>query len=187
MRAFSPLAILIAVSLGASACGTDSESAVTAALDAAPEDKPEPIIQALPGKPTAPIRLTYALKTKPVIGEPLEIDISAATPLAGELTLTLATRAELILGQNQPERIDLGEQVAGAEKTHVTTVTVVPQAEGRSFLLVTAAAPAPEGQAMRLLSVPVQVGDVQRKFRRDGVPSESGPDAVISLPADETG
>ncbi|MEM1261920.1 MAG: hypothetical protein AAGH76_05960 [Pseudomonadota bacterium] len=167
------------------ACGTDASTDVTAETGTAPEDKPTPIASKPHGKTTAPIRLSYVVDGKPTVGEPVEVIITAMTPLAGALTLTLQSQAELALGANQATSVDFGEQDAGANVEHMTRVTVIPSAEGRAFLTVTAAVPTAEGAAMRLLSVPIQTGDVARKQSVTGAPSNDGADAVVSMPADE--
>ncbi|MEO1036412.1 MAG: hypothetical protein AAFX44_12715 [Pseudomonadota bacterium] len=179
--------VVCIVAVLASACGTDPEAEVTADAGAAPAEKPERVVSTLHGKPTAPIQLDYDVKSKPAVGEPTEIEITASTPLAGPLQLTLATRNSIELGANQAPSIDFGAQQAGAETRHRTTVTVVPSAEGRSFLLVTATVPGADNAATRLLAIPVQVGDVPRKLSPSGVVIGEGEETVISLPADESG
>ena len=166
-------------------CGTEPEAVITATAGAAPKEKPPHVVNASPGKPTAPIRLDYELGAKPAVDQPLEIRLSIATALPGELTLALATRAELALAENQEALLDFGTREAGPGPAEELTVTVIPKAEGRSFLLVTATVAQPGNDATRLLAVPVQVGDVPRKLAPSTLLKGDGDEAVISMPADE--
>ncbi|MEM8983403.1 MAG: hypothetical protein AAGC71_10270 [Pseudomonadota bacterium] len=166
-------------------CGTDTSTEVTADVGTAPAEKPAPVATRSPGKPSAPITLGYVVDGKSAVGEPLEVIITASTPLAGQMTLQFATQAELTLGANQAETVQFADQAADANTEHMTRVTVIPAAEGRAFLTVTAAVPTASGAAMRLLAVPIQTGDVPRKLSVSGAISDDGAGAVVSMPADE--
>lgn len=175
------------------ACTTVGDSSSTASDDepATVEHRhPEAVPAAAPvlgvhGKPQPPIDLTYAvMASKPVIGEPMEVEIGVQTPLVGPVTLSYSTKAQLSLADGQVAQAAVGP--ANGDVPRTDRVRVVMQGPGRGMLVVTARVATDDGLVARLLAVPIQVGAEPRSHKQNGVVKGGGDDAVISLPAHET-
>lgn len=156
--------------------------------------KPVVEIQRSPGKQSPPIDIAYKLMSVPKVGEPLDIDLTIGSSLAGEFVdLTLQAKGDLTMGANQQGVTRMSRSTATtANKADrsgsrdIERVTVIPQAEGRSYLSVMVSIPTAEGSVSKVISIPVQVGDLPPRLDINGTLSGSGEDTVVSMPAKES-
>jgi len=158
-----------------------SESTAPSTRTAADEAHKTP---SSPGKPTAPIRIDHEIVGEPKAGEPLEIELTVASDLPGPMQVRLFVGEGLLIGETQESLLlaDADTRAAGPMRERVV---VVPQSEGRFYLSVHASVDTPEGEQMRVLSIPVQVGDKPAVVSPHGTPKSSEGETVISLPAKE--
>lgn len=138
-----------------------------------------------PGKPTAPIRIDYEVIGEPRAGEPLEVNLRISTTLEGPLEVSLQPQEGLTLGATQDSTLRR-ESVATLDEPAGERVVVVPGGEGRFYLSVLAAVATPDGQQMRSVSIPIQVGDKPPQMTPNGELTTTGDETVISLPAKES-
>lgn len=137
-----------------------------------------------PGKPSVPIRIDYEYLTEAKVGEPLEIALDVRSSLVGPMQLRVAPRDGLAIGKNQAEAVSLDK--SGDSDTLRRTVTVVPQAEGRSYLTVYVSADTAAGPQMKVISIPVQVGDKPPALETNGELIETADgETIVSMPAEE--
>jgi hypothetical protein len=151
-----------------------------------------------PGKPVAPIDIDYEVLGEPRPGEPVEIALKLASAIEGPVTVTLQPREGLQMGATQAAEIrresvsplagQAGETAAEvAAEAAAERVVVVPPAEGRFYLSVLVSVATPEGEQMRAVSIPVQVGDQPPAMRDNGELTTTEGETVRSLPAKESG
>ncbi len=182
MMRMTSFALASAVALGA--CG----GADDAAVDLSAPKKVERTVEASPGKPAPPIDLRYSVLGEPEVGSPLEIALDVGTALTGPVTLSLRPKDGLVLGTNQQASMDLAGAAAAqapGETTETRRITVIPQAEGRSYLVVNVTVQTDAGPQTKVMSIPVQVGALPPRMQSNGTVTGSGPDAVVSMPATE--
>ena len=146
-----------------------------------------------PGKPVAPIDIGYEILGEPRPGEPVEIALKLASAVEGPVTVTLQPREGLQMGAAQAAEIrrDSIGRLAGragepAGEPAAERVVVVPPAEGRFYLSVLVSVAAPEGEQIRAVSIPVQVGDQPPAMRDNGELTTTEGETVRSLPAQES-
>lgn len=182
--ALPPVTALIALA----AC-----QAETTSIDAAnaPAAVKRQVVQAA-GKATPPIDVGYKVLGTPAIGEPLAIELSVSSGLPGAtFSVSLQPRDDLLLGTGQERAMEVSRAAittmgADAEQSLVQRVSVIPQSEGRSYLVVSVSTSADEGLASRVLAVPIQVGDLPPRMQTNGTVVGEGDDAVVSMPAKQT-
>lgn len=148
----------------------------------------KPAAQAIPtspGKPTAPISIDYSIMGNPVVGQPVGISVQVSSPL-NDRPITLSYKVNEIgsmtFPPSQAQKVSL---LPLADATvRAQQVTVVPQREGRLFLVVSAEIETDGGTMIRTMSIPMSVGRASRDSGVNGALVE-GPDgeAGISLPA----
>lgn len=165
-----------------SACSSDIDKAELSVA----KDAPKRVVTEVVGKTSAPIRIGYELLSEPTVGAPLEVAISAYSELPGPLMYSFSTQHSLTLGANQSAEMTVPASAASFSEATPTAVTVIPQAEGRSYLVVTVSVPTETGSASKLISVPIQVGDLPPRMESNGTLKGDGADAVISMPAKES-
>ncbi len=147
-----------------------------------------------PGKPVAPIDIGYEILGEPRPGEPVEIALKLASAVEGPVTVTLQPREGLQMGATQPAEIrreSIGRLAERADEPAAESaaerVVVVPPAEGRFYLSVLVSVATPEGEQIRAVSIPVQVGDQPPAMRDNGELTTTEGETVRSLPAKESG
>ena len=177
--------VLALVWLGA--CGGNDEPARGGQADAAAVPKPAPLVTS-PGKPTAPISIDYSIVGNPIVGRPVMLNLEISSSL-DDRPITVRYRinepGSMTFPESQPQELEVlplrGAQVRSQQ------LTVVPQREGRLFIVVTAEVQADDGSALiKSMSIPIRVG------RSTGEPDLNG-DLVegadgepgISMPAKE--
>ncbi|NOX69231.1 MAG: hypothetical protein GXP15_08600 [Gammaproteobacteria bacterium] len=188
----SKLLTVLISALALVACEGDRESMSdstqeTTAKPATAVKKPGAAIEKSPGKLTAPISFDYSIVGNPIVGQPVSINLQISSPL-DDRTITVFYRVNeagsLTFPESQLETITL---LPLAEVTSRNQqVTVVPQREGRIYLVVSAEVETDGGTMMRSMSIPIQVGNSPRAPTVNGELVE-GPDGEvgISMPAKE--
>jgi hypothetical protein len=113
---------------------------------------------AYPGKPLAPVRISYQLSKDIQLGVPLVVTLSI-TPMvdAQHLSLHYKTEGALTSGDPQPQ-FDFGVTPAGTVLQQ--NITVIPQAEGQHRVIVSVRIDSQVGHAgSRSMSIPIVVGN----------------------------
>lgn len=139
------------------------------------------------GKLAAPISIEYAVTGSPVVGVPVSVTITVSTPLQ-ESPITLHTRmsepGSMTFPAAQPEST-LMPPIAGRD-ARLQQLTLIPQREGRLFLVVSAEIESSNGTMMKSLSVPIEVGrSSSASGSSDAIVEGSDGEAGISLPAQD--
>lgn len=139
------------------------------------------------GKPSAPIAIDYDVIGTPLVGQPVNIDLSVRST-QGDAPVRITYRVldpdSMSFPDTQAREVALR---VGATEPAVRQVTVVPQREGRLYLNVTAEIETPDGAMIRSIAIPVQVGSGPAERQPNGTLTEDADgNPVISLPADET-
>ena len=140
------------------------------------------------GKPTAPVTIHYTVIGAAVVGQPVSVNLQVSSSEPDEaVTLEYRTSdtSAMLFPESQAQRIDLAP--ASDNGPRVQQVTVIPQREGRLFLIVSAAVETANGTLFRSLAIPIQVGAGASPPEVNGELQEM-PDGetVISMPASET-
>ena len=140
-----------------------------------------------PGKITAPISFDYSIIGNPIVGQAVRINLQISSPL-NDRTITVQYRVDeagsLTFPETQVQRIALLPLADATLRSQ--QVTVVPQREGRLYLVVSAEVDTDSGTMIRSMSIPIQVGRAPRVPTVNGELVE-GPDGEvgISMPAQE--
>jgi len=191
MRLGSRVSLLVTIAVCMSACQQDNGLATTGQVAGEQDAIVEPIVdsttvesmQAVSGKPTAPITMHYEIIGNPTVGVPVNVNVqvsSAAGPV--DVSYNIVDRSALSFQQGQVQNLRLPQ----AENPTVQQLTVVPQREGRLYVNVSASINSAAGQMLRSMSIPIKVGSGPQQATPNGELME-GPDGetVISLPAQE--
>lgn len=140
------------------------------------------------GKPSGPVTVAYRLIGKPVVGQPIAVDLRVMSTLEGR-PITLSYRINdttaLTLAESQPQSITMA---AGADEDggRVQQVTVIPMREGRLYLNVSASVDTENGSMSTVTAIPIQVGDAPRTMQENGsLTTDEKGDSVRVLPASE--
>ncbi|WP_405219753.1 hypothetical protein [Lentisalinibacter sediminis] len=143
-----------------------------------------------PGKPVAPIDIDYEVLGEPRPGEPVEIELKLRSSLEGPVTVQLQPREGLQMGASQPAEVrreTLRPLVEASSEPATERVVVIPSAEGRFYLSVLVSVATAEGEQIRAVSIPVQVGDQPPTLQQNGELRTTEGETVRSLPAKESG
>jgi hypothetical protein len=189
--------ILLAATHSLVACGSGSEDVGNVAekpANTAPVALQKPgstelanDIQSSPGKISAPISIDYSIMGNPVVGLPVGINIQISSPLS-DRAITVHYRVNefgsLTFPETQVESVSLLPLADSTLRSQ--QVTVVPQREGRLYLVVSAEIDTDGGTMMQTMAVPIQVGRAPRETTAngrlvEGVDGEAG----VSMPANE--
>lgn len=183
IKTFLPL---VAVSLAMAACGQSEETSMQEPVTPEPvAGKPLPNVDgASPGKPQAPISMSYEIVGNPIVGNPVLVNVSvhsAEGPVNVHYSIT--DRSALMFQDGQVERLEIADPSSGA----VQQLSVIPQREGRLYVNVSAEVQTPGGAMIRSMAIPIKVGAAPADAQGPENVVE-GPDgeAVISMPAKES-
>jgi hypothetical protein len=178
------LVALTSMVLSLAACQGDDDS-TTVVKPAAVASKPLPTADqpdaASPGKPTAPISITYEVMGNAIVGQPVLINLVISSPKGPvSVQYNILDGSALVFQSGQVERLEIADPSSGSAQQ----LSVIPQREGRLFVNVSVEIQAPVGLNIRSMAIPIKVGKAPEKATTNGELVE-GPDGerVISLPA----
>lgn len=172
------------------ACGDkESPPAQTAADETAPvaAQKAAANRGTSPGKPSPPISIDYKVVGVPIVGQPVTVELevsSSITVREMRVSYQVMDPVVLFLPETQARESLFTEVAEGQIRS--PRVSVIPQAEGRSYLGVLVEIDTDEGLWTRAASIPIQVGNVRAEPRLNGeLQTDEQGEAVISMPARE--
>lgn len=176
---------LVVSVIALSACGQSEEAAMQAPV------RPEPVAGksmpnldgASPGKPQAPIIMSYEIVGSPIVGNPVLINVSISSSQGPvNVHYSITDQSALMFQDGQVEHLEIADVSNGAARQ----LSVVPQREGRLYVNVSAEVQTPGGAKIRSMAIPIQVGTAPERSESPMNVVE-GPDgeAVISMPAQE--
>jgi hypothetical protein len=144
-------------------------------------------IQSSPGKISAPINIDYSIMGNPIVGMPVGINIEVSSPINDREILVhyrVNEYGSLTFPETQVQDVSLlplADTVLRSQQ-----VTVVPQREGRIFLVVSAEIETDGGTMIKSMSIPIQVGRAPREATLNGnLVEDADGEAGISMPATE--
>ena len=177
------LILTACAALTIAACGGDEPAAETQAQSA----KARPTAPTSPGKLTAPISIDYDIMGNPVVGQPVGINLKVTSPM-NDRAITVHYRVNEVgsmrFPESQAEKVEL-LPMADAE-TRSQQVTVIPEREGRIFVVVSAVIETDVGPMMKSMSIPIQVGRGQAEAQvEDTLVEGTDGELGVSLPATE--
>ena len=182
--------LLIFLSSLINACGNGQKTDMTiensSALTVETNNHGSKKLQKQSLKRTAPISIKYSFVGTPVIGQALGVNLDIASTMKDK-AITMRYRI------NVPDKIDFAvSQVSEVILTPLSDgrypsqqVLVIPNQEGRHFLIASAGLTTERGVMVRSMSIPIQVGSTPLRVQTSngklvkGVSGESG----ISLPS----
>ena len=138
-----------------------------------------------PGKPIlVPVDVKYRLLTKPQVGQPFELELTIVSSLA-TMGLGYSINAESGLSVD-PAAIKRNFAGKPARTPETTSLTITPLLEGRFYLRVSANIVLNGETRTRIVTIPIQVGEVGRQLESMGeVVTDDEGNPVVSLPAKE--
>ena len=145
------ITVVLIAAFGAVACQPDDggyDSAVAATTPAATVGSAD----------NAPITLDYALVGAPLVGEPVAVNVEISTPASDQairLTYRSAEEGDMTFPESQAAETTLPPLSNGNTRRH--QFSVIPQREGRIFVVVSAALETERGATIKSISIPVQV------------------------------
>lgn len=180
-------ATLLALSL--TACQDRQDADTGQAADDTPDvvadrKKPAPL-PASPGKLSAPISIDYSIMGNPVVGQPVGVNIQVSSPL-NDRPITVRYRVHETGSMSFPESQAESTELLPLADAELRTqqVTVVPQREGRLYLVVSAEIETDSGAMMKSMSIPIQVGRAPATPAADRELVEGSDGEIgVSLPA----
>jgi hypothetical protein len=187
MNSMKKLLLPLMVSVIAlSACGQSEETALQAPVTPEPvAGKPTLNLDgASPGKPQAPIIMSYQVVGSPIVGNPVLINVSISSSQGpASVHYSITDRSALMFQDGQVELFEIADLSSGA----VQQLSVVPLREGRLYVNVSAEVQTPRGAMIRSMAIPINVGSAPERTESPTNVVE-GPDgeAVISMPAQES-
>ncbi|HNP35079.1 MAG TPA: hypothetical protein PKK10_04445 [Woeseiaceae bacterium] len=139
------------------------------------------------GKPSAPITISYKIIGKPLVGQPLAVELRIKS-VFGDIPVRIDYRINdtgaLRLADSQPAFANIE---ASIDAPSGEQVTVVPLREGRSYLNVSASVATDDGSVATVTAIPIAVGDTPRKPEESGtVETDAGGNAVRVLKGKES-
>ena len=172
------LFVLAAMTLAA-ACGKAEVEAPTVAFT--PDND-------IVGKPSGPIAVSYRIIGKPVVGQPVVIELKfdsafGSQPVAIAYRINDATAMRL--ADSQPAALTVAALTE--DEGNSQRVTVIPMREGRLYLNVSASVDTDEGSMGTVTAIPIQVGNAPRPIQENGTAgTDENGNAIRALPAEET-
>ena len=132
-------------------------TAPVAAADPAPAKTAPSTVS--PGKLSAPISLDYSITGNPVVGQPVAVNVEVSSPLS-DRAITLHYRMNEVGSMTFPESQAESMALAPLASSELRSqqLTLVPQREGRLFIVVSAEIETDSGTMMKSMSIPIQVG-----------------------------
>ncbi|MCH8867999.1 MAG: hypothetical protein IID58_14260 [Proteobacteria bacterium] len=186
------LALMALAMTGMLACGDADVDKASATLEPVDITTAAPTVlftpdNAVAGKPSGPITVSYRIIGKAVVGRPVAVELRISSSL-GNQTMKVAYRTNdptaLRLAESEPRELSVSP---AAGSTGITQqVTVIPMREGRLFLNVSVSVETENGSMSTVTAIPIQVGEAPRAVEENGraMTDENG-EAVRALPAQE--
>lgn len=185
-RTINRLLPLVAATALLTACGQREETSMQQPVTPEPvAGKPAANLDgASPGKPQAPISMSYEIVGNPIVGNPVLVNVSVSSaegPVNVHYSIT--DRSALMFQDGQVERLEIADPSSGA----VQQLSVVPLREGRLYVNVSAEVQTPGGSMIRSMAIPIKVGAAPAEAPSpDNVVEGPDGEAVISMPAQES-
>ena len=184
---------LFAMALLVSACGNGSVDRMADQEDADVATTPPAVTftaennTAATGKPSGPIQISYRIIGKPIVGEPLAIDLRITSTLEDQpfnVSYRINDVTAMRLPESQPASVAVVPNIG--EDFTTQQVIVIPLREGRLYLNVAAEFDTGDGTMSTVTAIPIQVGSGTRVLQENGVvmTDENG-ELIRSLPAKE--
>ncbi|CAN5219647.1 hypothetical protein BH24PSE2_BH24PSE2_21840 [soil metagenome] len=138
-----------------------------------------------PGKPSAPVEMTYRLLTKPEAGMPLDVDVSLSSRVQADvLTIEYGFPDAALTAVTASKTESIHDPGAGVQ--YRRSLRVLPRDEGQFHINVVVTLVRAGVPQSRAFSIPVRVGlqavEVRGLLKTDGTGRP-----IISLPAREFG
>jgi hypothetical protein len=156
--------ILTLALVGLAACGGDSMPPADARQEAAvkAEEGTDAQTARAPTPPGTMFKVDYRIIGTPVVGSPVSIDLEIDSTLGEEpieIGYQIPDPSALAMDEAQPRTLTRAPQAG--ERRIRERVTVIPQREGRLFLNVRASRSIDDGSVSTMISIPLQVGNVE--------------------------
>jgi hypothetical protein len=136
-----------------------------------------------PGKPTAPISIDYEIVNKPIVGAPVQINITVSSS-EGPVRVRYSINDASAL-QFQEDQVE-EEEIPEPGRAQPRQLRVVPLREGRVFVNVSAEVETAGGAMIRSMAIPLRVGAAPDAPAANGAMAEGpGGESVITMPAEE--
>ena len=177
--------ILMTVVLGACQSSSEAPTDMSDAAGAA-TGKPVPVPRS-PDKLSAPITFDYSITGNPMVGQAVSVNVDVSSPLK-DRPITLHYRMNEFGSMTFPESQAESAVLAPLANSELRSrqITLVPQREGRVYVVVSAEIETDIGPMMKSMSIPIQVG------RAAGQPNVNGElvegtdgETGISMPSKE--
>ena len=175
------------------ACG-NSGVEQSAAIEEVEVSNDAPIVTFTPksdtmsaGKPSGPITVAYRIIGKPVVGQPVAIDLRVSSTLSPQpinIGYRINDATAMRLAKSQPETVTLAPNTV--DRMGVQQVRIVPMREGRLYLNVSASIETENGSMSTVTAIPIQVGDAPRTLGENGeLQTDAEGNQIRVLPAKE--
>jgi len=178
--------ILIPLLFVLAGCNTETATEEPAAAETATAGKAAQR-EMSPGKPSAPVTISYDVLGTPRVGQPVAVEINLSSPTVDRpmrLSYSVSDPDSLVLPEDQPKEISLS--IPEGEGRASRQVTVVPQREGRVYLNVTAEVDTEIGTMLKSMAIPLSVGRGEPEPEVNGELKETADgETVVSMPAEE--
>lgn len=175
------------------ACGNSGVDK-SAAIDEVDVSNDAPVVTFKPAsddvssaKPSGPIKVAYRIVGKPVVGQPVAIDLRISSTLGPQeidLGYRINDRTAMQLAEAQPEVVTLPARADNGVSAQ--QIRVIPMREGRLYLNVSASVETENGSMSTVTAIPIQVGDAPRALQQNGeLQSDEDGEQIRVLPAKE--
>ncbi len=136
------------------------------------------------GKRQAPLALRYELLGKPVLGEPLLVDLYLTpTRSVGEVQIQVGSDPSLLLKNADASRVLRSRMDA---QGWYQRIELTPMAQGLNYVHVSALADVQGVAQGAAFAVPVQIGEQTRQKVNGQLSRDSNGQAIVSMKARET-
>lgn len=145
-------------------------------------DKPD--VYRSPGKPGAPVDITYHVPQKAGVGESLDLGLQIQPRRAVD-SMSVDVRTDAGLALDQPNRVfDYAQLKAGLSQR--PGLRVIPQGEGMHYVTVTVTTRVGNLNRASVVMIPVAVGNVTAKPMPAGKLKQTDGQLLETLPAEES-
>lgn len=157
MKHVFPVIFLLSCT-GLAGCN-DKVADVNVTPPASPQNK---MLRDSPGKPVAPVALSYAYNSKLEAGLPVSITITLTPAVDADSLLMQYHTSELLIAGDNLQQFEFNNTPAGTPVTQ--TIQVIPQDDGSHAIQLSVTIISQAGRSgTRSFSIPVQVGKIHKK------------------------